>query len=245
MKKPIVKTSIILLAILLTVSCTEVGSQYVESNLESQYTGDVRTIGVYLPDGYNKKNTYPTIYMADGISFNSGDYRHVLDSLIGHGIIEPIIVSCSYNSKGVSASSSETFNIDFFTEELMPFVESKYSVSSDRNDKVYYGISGSADAGLKISLTRQELMSEYWCFSPLNSDISFYSSLSESTAYKIYWVNKDELKSSFDYFPSMVNSLRKRGGSVKTKTLDTPSSTRVWREEFIKLVSTRFGVEQQ
>lgn len=245
MNNSILKTSFFLFAILATVSCKDSGSQLVESRIESRITSDSRTISVYLPDGYSKKETYPVVYVGDAVSFISGDYCHILDSLTIHGIIRPVVVACTYNSKGVSASSSESFNIDYFADEFIPFVQSKYSVSTDRADNLFFGISQSADAGIKMSFDRPGLFSEYWCFSPLKTDVSSFLALDSPTSYKIVWVNKDELKVSFDYFPSMVNALKKRGASVKTKVLETVPSTLVWRQEFIRLLTDRFGVEEQ
>lgn len=261
MKKSILATLII--TALAVVSCgpqTE-GSMFDEFEIKSRSTGTTRNVGVYLPEGYNSKQTYPVIYMEDGLVFKEGNYQHLLDSLINEGAIEPVIVACSYEDKTqipgfdlamrnaeyieTVAASDPTLqsifdnHLEYFINEFIPTIEKKYPVSAERSDRIYYGTSNSADFGLTLSMIHPELFHEYWCFSPVFSDLSGHGMLAESTSYKICWGVKEETKLSFDYFPALTQSIRKRGGSVTTWTFDAGHDRPAWEREFVRLLSEK------
>lgn len=252
---------------LLAVSCSPKNQEsfFEEYTIESNFTEMPRTIGVYIPAGYDSRKTYPVIYMADGLVFTDGDYRHSLDSMIEYGFIEPVIVACSYENKmrvsgynmayrnaeyverlsDADATLRQLFDAHykFFTQEFIPSIEKKYSVSKEREDRIFYGTSNSADFGLTLSMKNPELFSEYWCFSPVFSDISGYGMLNADNSYKICWGAKEEINASFDYFPSLVQSIRKRGGKVQSWVYEGGHDRPIWQAEFTGLVSTRFAKE--
>lgn len=257
---------IALASVFIISSCKDNGgeeSSWEEISFTSKYTGDTRQAGVYLPAGYSKNKTYPVIYMPDGLVFTDGTYREALDSLIRYDVIEPVIVACSYENKmhvpgyQMAYRNAEYVELlgeqddalkklfdahmDFFTKEFIPAIEKDYPVSKNREDRIFYGTSNSADFGLTLSFRNQSLFSEYWCFSPVFSDISRYGMLDEKTSYRICWGAKEEINASFDYFPSMVKDIRKRDGSVRSWVFEGGHERPIWESEFIKLVSERFA----
>lgn len=265
MKKGIL-TSLTVIALAMAGCSQQTDSSvFDEFELKSRSTGTERSVGVYLPAGYTSSQTYPVIYMEDGLVFKEGNYQHLLDSLIDNSIIKPVVVACSYEDKNriegfelavrnaeyvetVAASDPALQTIfdnhlKYFTDEFIPAIEDKYSVSTERADRIYYGTSNSADFGLTLSLLRPELFHEYWCFSPVFSDMSSHGMIAESTSYRICWGVKEETKMSFDYFPALAQSLRKRGGSVRTWTFDAGHDRPAWELEFVKLLSEQFRAQ--
>ena len=264
MRKSTVTALCIIALALASCGRTSRGSAFQEYTVESKSTDSDRRIGVYIPDGYSPKNTYPVIYMEDGLVYTSGNYRHLMDSLIDNRIIKPLIMVCSYEDKSpikgyniarrnaeyvetIASGDSVLQNIfdnhlNYLINELIPFIEKNYSVSKERDGRTYYGTSNSADFGLTLSMMHPELMHEYWCFSPVFSDMTRYGMLKESTDYQITWGAKEEAGMSFDYFPALMQSIRKRGGNVHSWAFDGGHDRDKWQEEFIKLLAERFAL---
>ena len=108
-----------------------------------------RTIGVYLPPGYdpNRAEPYKTIYMQHGSGqdqsdwMNMGDVPVIMDNLIQDGLTEPaVVITTNTNYLGSSAQGYPNLrNI------VIPFVESSYHVSTRAIDRAFAGLSaGSA-----------------------------------------------------------------------------------------------------
>lgn len=268
MKKALtIFTAVVLLALL---SCGKGKSQAGESSfseftINSRSTGSQRTVGVYLPAGYDKQNTYPVVYMEDGLVFTDGNYRSILDSLVLYRLISPVVVVCSYEDKtpmpefGIAMRNAEYLeslsqrtpelavyfenHLAYFTDELIPEIEKRYSVSKERSGRIYYGTSNSADFGLSLSMRHPELFDEYWCFSPVCSDLGNYGMLEQDARYRICWGAKEESGLSFNYFPSLINSIRKRGGIVDSWTYPGGHDRPVWEMQFYNLLANRFPAE--
>ncbi len=149
-----------------------------------------RFITVYLPKGYTKKKQYSVIYCTDGqeiVDF----YKNDLDSIISHDIIpECILVGVHSNEKAINntqfsyrqceyiqkwskkwASSDSLLkhrfddHFDFFTKELISYVENKYSVSNKREYRFFYGVSNGAGFGITLGTKRPDLFSVFLCYS--------------------------------------------------------------------------------
>ena len=102
-----------------------------------------RTLGVYLPPGYDpdRPEPYKTIYMQHGSGqdqsdwMNIGSVPHIMDNLLQDGLTEPAIVVTT-NSGYLGASPYNNLeNI------IIPFIESNYNVSTDRMDRAFAGLS--------------------------------------------------------------------------------------------------------
>lgn len=111
---------------------------------KSEILENERRVWVYTPHNYDKDNDeYNLMVLNDGNSYVKWlGATTVLDNLIQEGIISPIVV--------VFISSSETrfkeltFNRDFskfITDEILPFVYKKYSVTKDPKNAIIGGFS--------------------------------------------------------------------------------------------------------
>lgn len=248
---------------LMSCSHTLEESCFEEFELKSD-DGTTRKGGVYLPQGYNPKNEYPVIYMEDGLVFKDCNYARLVDSLIEIGHIRPVVIACSYENKlrvpgkdvayrnaeylEMLAKSDATYlklfnaHLKYFQNDFLPYIEKKYAVARTREGRFFYGTSNSADWGLTLSMKHPELIAEYWCFSPVSSDLSSYGILSQPTQYRICWGAKEEV-GRFDYFSSLTNSVRKRGGTVKDWSFYGGHDREWWKYLFGQELERRFPAE--
>ena len=112
-----------------------------------------RTLGVYLPPGYdaNRAEPYKTIYLQHGSGqdqsdwLNIGSVPHIMDNLIADGETEPAVIVTT-NSQYMGASPYTT-NLE---GTIIPFVQSHYNVSTNRMDRAFAGLSLGASMTINI-----------------------------------------------------------------------------------------------
>lgn len=111
-----------------------------------------RTLGVYLPPGYdpNRAKPYKTIYLQHGSGQDQSDWLNIgsvpiiMDNLLADGLTEPaVIVTTNSQYLGGNASSN-------LTTTIVPFVENNYNVSKDRMDRAFAGLSMGASITIGI-----------------------------------------------------------------------------------------------
>lgn len=262
MKKiSILLTPIILM--LIVCSCTQeasTSSEFNEFDIKCQ-DGSVRSGGIYIPMGIKSKDELPVIYMADGLVFKECGFKRMIDSLIDCKAISPVIVACSYenkrtipgykvayrNAEYIEALAkndnklAELFenHYNYFVDKFIPYIEDKAPVSRSASDRIFFGTSNSADFGITLSLRNQELMKEYWCYSPVFSDIRDYGLINSDISYRICWGSKEEIGMD-DYFPSLLKDIRKRGGKVHSWIYDGGHDRDWWKYWFSEELKRRF-----
>lgn len=252
-----ISTICLLLSVLLSVSC----KHEIRISEYKEFEIDGRKGGIYLPADYSSEKEYPVIYMEDGLVFKDCKFKYYVDSLVDFGIIEPVVIACSYENKMKIPGTSFTFrnaeyletlsktddemkklfedHYAYFNQEFIPYIESNYSVSDSRDGRIYFGTSNSADFGLTLSFRNPTLFAEYWCFSPVCSDVSSYRPLSDKVKYRICWGAKEEI-GQFDYFPELLKDIRKRGGSVHSWVFDGGHDREWWTYWFVQELLRRF-----
>ena len=112
-----------------------------------------RTLGVYLPPGYDasRAQPYKTIYLQHGSGqdqsdwLNIGSVPHIMDNLIADGDTEPAVIVTT-NSQYMGASPYTT-NLE---GTIIPFVQSTYNVSTNRMDRAFAGLSMGASMTINI-----------------------------------------------------------------------------------------------
>jgi enterochelin esterase-like enzyme len=146
-----------------------------------------RLISTYLPKGYTKEKTYPVIYATDG-QIVVDSYKQSVDSIIENKIIpEFIFVGVHSNETNVPNSGFSYRNYeyvkgwadekdtllnarfykhyDFFTKEVLNFIQQKYSVTKEKKNRFFYGVSNGAGFGVTLGSENPNLFSIYICFS--------------------------------------------------------------------------------
>lgn len=110
---------------------------------------------VYLPYGYeeDRAEAYPFLVLIPGGGgtenswFNKGGAKNILDNMIADGRTEPVVV--------VSADINEigTFEMsDYIVDDVLPYMEENYNISTDREDHAYSGLSmGGHTTGMTLA----------------------------------------------------------------------------------------------
>ena len=112
-----------------------------------------KTAYVYLPHGYDSTKRYNIFYLMHGWTMTAGsffgdsDLTKMLDNLIARGDIEPLIVVCATfdaenRPQSFSRSTEElsVFHNDL-RENLIPYIEGKYSTYNSREHRAFGGFS--------------------------------------------------------------------------------------------------------
>ncbi len=157
-------------------------SQWFTDTLFSKSFGENRLLTIYLPKGFKTTKIYPVVYMADG-QLLVETYVKSIDSMIDNKIIPAIVVIGVQSNETLIPSlgleyrnfeyiknlrgGKDTLNLrfakhfQFFTSEVIEYAEKKYSVSSKKKDRTFYGISNGSDFGVTIAQDNPDLMGNY------------------------------------------------------------------------------------
>ena len=104
---------------------------------------------------------------------------------------------------------------------------------------IFFGTSNSADFGITLSMRNQGFMNEYWCYSPVFSDVSDYGMLTTETQYRICWGAKEEIGME-DYFPNLLKDIRKRGGKIHSWVYNGGHDRDWWKYWFSEELKLKF-----
>lgn len=116
----------------------------------STIMGNSRRVRVYTPAGYdaNRADPYPVILFHDGSDYvNFASIENTLDNLIAAQRIVPIVAVFAnpLNREAEYATGSTANFTRLIVEELMPWVEANYHVSTDPSQRA---VTGPSYAGL-------------------------------------------------------------------------------------------------
>jgi len=134
---------------------------------DSKSVGNKRKALVYRPPGYSADNRYPVLYLLHGIGGDENEWRRgghpeiILDNLIADKKAVPMIIVMPNgraqpdDRPGTNAMATAPafgkFDKDLLGD-LIPFIESKYSVKSDRESRALAGLSMGGGQSLNFGL---------------------------------------------------------------------------------------------
>jgi enterochelin esterase-like enzyme len=133
---------------------------------DSKSVGTKRKALVYTPPGYSADTKYPVLYLLHGIGGDEEEWRRggqpniILDNLIADKKAVPMIIVMPNGraqpddraSGGMgSAPAFGNFDKDLLGS-LIPFIESKYSVKTDRDNRALAGLSMGGGQSLNFGL---------------------------------------------------------------------------------------------
>jgi enterochelin esterase-like enzyme len=134
---------------------------------ESKTVGTTRMMNVYTPPGYTADKKYPVLYLLHGIGGDETEWQRfaspnfILDNLIADGKAVPMIVvmpngRAQKNDRAegnvmASAPAFANFEGDLL-KDLIPFIESKHSVNTDREARALVGLSMGGGQSLNFGL---------------------------------------------------------------------------------------------
>lgn len=135
----------------------------------SKTVGTNRRALVYTPPGFSKKKKYPVLYLLHGIGgdekewLNGGKPQVILDNLYAEGRLQPMIVVMP-NGRAMKddratgnimaqdkVQAFATFEQDLLND-LIPFIEKKFPVYKDRENRAIAGLSMGGGQSLNFGL---------------------------------------------------------------------------------------------
>ncbi len=200
---------------------------------------------VYTPPGYDPKNSqrYPVLYLMHGYSQTAADWtvpggaNFILDYLIAQGKTSPMIaVMPLCYGFAVDDCSNAVLN------EILPAVESEYSVLKDRNDRAIAGLSLGAAETLYIAFNHPGLFAWVGSFSsgdthqlphPLSMDPT-------RTNFRLLWVACGADDNFLPVNQQFIADLR--GKSFAVTAIQTPGGHEwtAWHNNLIHFVPLLF-----
>ncbi len=128
--------------------------EVLERQLKSDVFGDVRPLSIYLPPRYRETRRYPLLVCHDGLDYlGYTNLARVLDNLIDRQEIPPLIVCCTQSPNRIEEYAASEPHARFVAEELLPLMESEFSLLDDPSDRALMGASFGAVASLHAAVT--------------------------------------------------------------------------------------------
>ena len=149
---------------------------------QSKAINGLRRVNVYTPPGYDAslQTRYPVLYLLHGANLDEsawtrfGRVNIILDNLLAAGKAQPFIVVMPFGygvasdtmprQGGGPSQNTNLFSKDLL-EDVIPLVESKYRVSTNRDQRAIMGLSMGGGQALGIGLSHLELFSYVGGFS--------------------------------------------------------------------------------
>jgi enterochelin esterase-like enzyme len=167
MQKTILSILIIFLPFLVLAQS---GKVYDDLSLPSKILNSERKYAIYLPPDYEASTRkYPVLYLLHGAGDDQtgwvqfGEVLHIADKAIREGKATPMIIimpDANTGQRGYANSADGKWRYeDFFFEELMPFVEKKYRIKSEKRYRAVAGLSMGGWGSFVYALHRPDLFS--------------------------------------------------------------------------------------
>jgi enterochelin esterase-like enzyme len=160
---------------------------------------------IYLPDGYNKKTKYPVLYIIHGDNGSENfcmpglKIEKTADRLIKLNLIKPLIIVSPEmdNSLGLNSSKDyieykmpkRTIQLgryeDYFSKELLLYIDTHYSTINNRNGRYIGGMSTGAYIAFRTAFRHPNEFSKVGGHSP-----DFAQKLPTKQMEKLYFPDK-------------------------------------------------------
>lgn len=149
--------------------------QVVSISYPSKATNSNRPARIYLPPGYSTSNKYSVNYLLHGIggretdwTTGGGNANVIADNLIAAGKIKPSIIvmpQCNAELPGDATNYGYERFTDDLINSLIPYIESHYSVYTDRQHRAISGLSMGGGQSFNIGLPNLDLFPYVGAFS--------------------------------------------------------------------------------
>jgi enterochelin esterase-like enzyme len=188
---------------------------------DSKTLGTRRQMLIYTPNGYSADRKYPVLYLLHGIGGNDREWQrachadNVLDNMLADGKIAPMLVVFPNGNANITADTGadgrgagmgggfEGWGTSFendLIKDIIPYIESHYSVYTDREHRALAGLSMGGGQSLNIGLAHLETFAWVGGFSSAPNTKSPAELVSDPVAVKeklkLLWLacgNKDGL----------------------------------------------------
>ncbi len=169
MRKTVTLFTCLIIALPLVLH-SQTGRVFDDLSMPSKILNSERKYAVYLPPDYEtSQRSYPVLYLLHGggddqsgwIQF--GEVLHIADKAIREGTATPMVIIMPDANTGrrgyFNDITGEWRYEDFFFEELMPFVENKYRIRSEKRYRAIAGLSMGGGGTFMYALRRPDLFS--------------------------------------------------------------------------------------
>lgn len=182
---------------------------------DSKTVGTTRKMKVYTPPGYSKDKKYPVLYLLHGIGGDETEWQRfatpdvLLDNLITDGKAVPMIVvmpngrAQKDDRAGPNAMATAPAFAKFerdLLDDVIPAIESRYSVQRDREHRALAGLSMGGGQSLNFGLAHLDTFAWVGGFSSAPNTLPVEQLLPDPAAttkqLKLLWLscgNKDGL----------------------------------------------------
>ena len=173
--------------------------------MESEILNMERKYAVYLPPDYEiSSRSYPVLYLLHGLGDDQtgwiqfGEVKKIADNSILNGDATPMIIIMPDANTGrigyFNIPSKNWMYEDFFFNEFMPYVESKYRIKSDKRFRAISGLSMGGGGTLTYALHRPDMFSAAAPLSSATGSIDVDESLERIKRYGFQFT-RDEMQS--------------------------------------------------
>jgi len=147
---------------------------------DSKTVGTIRRMQVYVPPGYTTEKKYPVLYLLHGIGGDETEWEHfvapdvILDRLLAdHRVVAMIVVMPNGRAQKNDRAEGDLFKAapafaNFerdLLDDVIPAIQSRYSVSTNRADRALAGLSMGAGQSLNFGLAHLDLFAWIGAFS--------------------------------------------------------------------------------
>ncbi len=121
----------------------------------SEIFQETRNEQVYLPANHDPTQAYPLLVIHDGADFITyADLATSLDNLIAAGTIPPIIAALVQTRDRLGEYARGHHHARYLVHDLLPLLESRFTLSQRSEDRVLLGASLGAVVGNGVSVSR-------------------------------------------------------------------------------------------
>ncbi len=191
---------ILLLSAVLLISYTAFAGKIITDSVHSKILNSDVKFNVYLPNGFeNTDKLYPVVYLLHGLSDDQDAWRDkgrmqlVADELIESGEAEEmVIIMPAAGDADIHNTPCGYFNVkgwnyeDFFFNEFMPEVESRYRCISDKGHRAVMGLSMGGGGSTVYCQRHPEVFSSCYAMSAWLSNKDMGVSFDESVKDKLF-----------------------------------------------------------
>ena len=161
----------LLILFLLSINCIFAQSKVFDNlTMNSEILNMDRNYAIYLPPDYETSSrSYPVLYLLHGLGDDQtgwiqfGEVKKIADNAIINGEATPMVIVMPDANTGevgyFNIPSKNWMYENFFFNELMPHVESKYRIKSDKRFRAISGLSMGGGGTLTYALHRPDLFS--------------------------------------------------------------------------------------
>uniref|UniRef100_A0A7C3E5F8 Esterase family protein n=1 Tax=Gracilinema caldarium TaxID=215591 RepID=A0A7C3E5F8_9SPIR len=235
---------------------TFMGGTMIKETYYSRTTKANRNCYVYLPENYNPSKKYSIVYVLHGIGGTEDEWiahgspKEIMDQLYKNKLVKPMILvfpngramnpdSVPRDVYGAEAQAAfANFEFDLLNE-LMPFIEKRYSVYGDRAHRAICGLSMGGGQALNFGLAHPDLFGYVGAFSPApNTDVTKFKVENNKTSPLIY-VLCGESDNLLFVSQNINNYLTSKGIPHTSKTMPGNHEWSVWKEglrSFVQMI---------